>query len=150
MPMVAGNEADESGVWEITGPVAALPLYRKMRILADPRGEFDPSIAEDRLASDSIRNSARRSEPPFLGLSSGAHWARITIKNNGQRTNFVLVNEFRRVQELELFSPDGRIYRTGMDIPIADRSLPIDELALPLEVGIGETKSILLRIRGES
>ncbi|MCB1321010.1 MAG: hypothetical protein KDK34_12195, partial [Leptospiraceae bacterium] len=99
---------------------------------------------------DGIQNSAGRSEPPFLGLSSGAHWARITIKNNGQRTNFVLVNEFRRVQELELFSPDGRIYRTGMDIPIADRSLPIDELALPLEVGIGETKSILLRIRGES
>ncbi|MBL8019749.1 MAG: response regulator [Leptospirales bacterium] len=82
------------------------------------------------------------------GFSGGTLWVRFETENTGHPADWLLVQGYAAVQNMELFGKGQTGLRTGMAVPVSERALKERQLILPLKCEGKQTW--YLRVWGET
>jgi signal transduction histidine kinase/CheY-like chemotaxis protein len=91
---------------------------------------------------------------PNFGFTSDICWFRLPLENqHGLQPRWLLQidNPILQSVELYLFGPESNLpldqQRAGLAVPFSERRLPYHAIVFPLELPIGETRTLLLRVQ---
>jgi len=127
-------------------------LPRSLAVFRDRRAAL--SAAEVAALPESAFQQTRTEHPNF-GFTRDALWLRLTLRNPQPIPRDLVLDAAREwVDEVDVFEVIGSAARpaahSGARVPLAERPIATERIAFPLVLAAGETRTLLVRMRGNS
>lgn len=134
----------------LTDSASEFPLQGNMELLRDETGKL--TLQDVMSAPYANQFAPINNQVPTLGINGSTDWARLNVRNDSTRSDWLFQVQDSRIPYVELYRPmaDGSNYeviRTGDYLPFTTREIPDRFFLFRLDIPRASTETVYVRVQ---